>query len=171
MSFKNVSISSPVLKKPSDYPHPAKGLVMSSGNVFVNYHGFCLFLTIQMKYLPWIVTKKNGQLPNTCEYGRLRKLCKEFVLSPQQELLVWEVVQKLEKNPLFGLTQKEFITAKAAIKARENEKARAQALVATKAKIPFKKNPPVAEIKKIAKPGKGQRLTSFEQLSQLIATS
>lgn len=111
------------LRRPSDYPNPATMLKTQSGNFLVNYHGFCLFVNPRMTYLVWEVTKKNGQLPPTQEFGRLKKAnCPLFILTAEQERQVWKIVRQLMKNPFFGLDRIQTFTAKAGMAKRLAEK-------------------------------------------------
>jgi hypothetical protein len=116
------------LKKPSEYAHRSRALIMQSGNFLVNYHGFCLFTNKRMIYLPWIKTRQWGMLPPTPEYGRLKKQCEEFSLTLEQENQVWKIITQLLKNPLHGLTRIEVFTAKRGMAKRMIEKAKGLAL-------------------------------------------
>lgn len=123
MNSEKTSGTSLKLKKPTEYANPAKALIMQTGNFFVNYHGFCLFVTKRMTYLPWKRTIECGMLPPTQEYGRLRKLeCEEFTLSLEQETHVWQIVQQLQKNPLYMLTRSQLFSVRYEKKKREKER-------------------------------------------------
>ncbi len=132
MNSEKIKGSPSKLRKPSEYTNSAKALLMRTGNFFVNYHGFCLFVTQRITYLPWKKTKEYGMLPPTQEYGRLRNGgCTEFTLTAKQEKLVWQIVQQLQKNPFYMLSRSELFIAKQGKCKRERELHKKTAVVKT----------------------------------------
>ncbi|GEM_PF-2538308 len=121
-------------QKPSEYRSSATALIMKSGNFFVNYHGFCLFVNKRFIYLAWVKTKEYGLLPPTQEYGRLRQCCDQFTLTKEQEAKVWPIVQQLVKSPYYGLTRLETITAQIGKRKRDADKPKKNMVVVKKQK-------------------------------------
>ncbi len=123
MNLSQSKRSSPQWKKPSEYKTAATAVVTLTGNYLVNYHGFCLYVNKRCVYLPWTKTREYALLVPTNEFGRLLKQnCKKFTLTMEQEMLVWQIVKQLIKNPLYGLTRAEIFIAKQGLAKREREK-------------------------------------------------